>query len=141
MVGDSSGAVFAAHGDLAALMARDRFGVGRKLDVSLLDSTLNVYGQRLLEWLMHRGRVRSIGTKQPWYVPHKTFQTKDGVINAGVQEDHRASTSWPGTAIVVLEKAVYAEKGDASASTFQRTMLVGTRSYLEALASCRAAGR
>jgi crotonobetainyl-CoA:carnitine CoA-transferase CaiB-like acyl-CoA transferase len=97
IVGDFAGAAFASYGVAAALLARERFGVGQRVDVSLLDSVLHQYGQRLLQWPVAGRRVRPEGTKQFWgegtnrigNVPHKMFETSDGLITLGIQEEHR----------------------------------------------------
>ncbi len=100
---------------------------------------LLAYSLGLTEELVYGTTLAAMGIDKVRFTapvkPGDTIHVRSSVAS------HRESTSRPGTAIVVFEHAVYAEGGDAPACTFQRTMLVGTRFYVEALASDAGARR
>lgn len=89
IVSDFAAGAMACIGVLTALHVRDQTGEGQRVDVSLLDSSLHVFAQRLLEFPVRGTRLRPMGTKHPWNAPHKTFKTKDGWLNVGVQDEPR----------------------------------------------------
>jgi CoA:oxalate CoA-transferase len=89
IVSDFAGGAMATSGVLTALYVREKTGRGQKVDISLLDASLHVAAQRLLEYPVRGGRLRPMGTKHPWNHPHTTYRTQDGALNLGIQEEHR----------------------------------------------------
>ena len=75
-LGDTSSGLFAAIGVLAALNERDRTGIGRAVDVALLDSMLAILGDEVthahagLPPVPHRGG-------HPLFFPYESFPTRD----------------------------------------------------------------
>lgn len=84
-IGDIIAGMFLCQGLLAALMDRDRTGLGRKVDVAMLDSQLAI--------LEHAVAITSVtgtapgpsGARHPSITPFETFHASDGlfVIAAG----------------------------------------------------------
>ncbi len=84
-IGDIIAGMFLCQGLLAALMDRDRSGLGRKVDVAMLDSQLAI--------LEHAVAITSVtgtapgpsGARHPSITPFETFHASDGlfVIAAG----------------------------------------------------------
>jgi crotonobetainyl-CoA:carnitine CoA-transferase CaiB-like acyl-CoA transferase len=75
-LGDTASGLYAAIGILAALNERDRTGVGRSVDVALLDSIIAILGDEIthlgagLAPTPHRGG-------HPLFFPYEAFPTRD----------------------------------------------------------------
>lgn len=78
-ISDLGSGIYAAMGILAAIIARDRFGVGQFVDVSLLDTSVSVLGQMAALYL-GTGRIPSHGDKEKAIVPYGAFETLDRPI-------------------------------------------------------------
>lgn len=81
---DHHGAALFAAGILAALLKRERFGEGSRVDVSLLDAALDLQMESLV-CFMNGGRdddVRQRGRIAGWYysAPYGIYPTRDGDI-------------------------------------------------------------
>jgi CoA:oxalate CoA-transferase len=77
-LGDQMGAIFTAYGILAALVARERLGIGQKVNTSLLMSMMTLQGLMLgLNWYLHRPEVRT-DQKKPRNVLWNFYKCKDG---------------------------------------------------------------
>jgi crotonobetainyl-CoA:carnitine CoA-transferase CaiB-like acyl-CoA transferase len=80
LVGDiGGGAMFAAIGVLAALIARGKTGKGQYIDISFTDSVISLLTGRATDYFEHgllprRGET-TLGGAYPYY---NTYQTKDG---------------------------------------------------------------
>ncbi len=78
-MGDLSSAIFLAGAIVTALLARDRFGIGQKVDVSLMSAGMWVAGediQRRLIWGERVGNRKHARKKAPNPL-RNTYQTKD----------------------------------------------------------------
>ncbi|MCM8735232.1 CoA transferase [Azospirillum sp. A1-3] len=79
-IGDLGGGLFGALGVLAALQERERTGVGRHVDVSMLDVQISLLNYMGTMHLMSGNVPERLGNGHFVHVPYNTFQTADGHI-------------------------------------------------------------
>ena len=80
-IADQGAGMFAAHGILAALYARERTGVGGKVETSLLEATIALLAYEASYYFISGlvpGPVSSSGHRTQ--VPYQTFKTRDNYI-------------------------------------------------------------
>ncbi|MFW2587354.1 CaiB/BaiF CoA transferase family protein [Sagittula sp. SSi028] len=84
-IGDIIAGMYLTQGILAALMDRDRSGVGRKIDVAMLDSILAVLEHAVALTTTTGKAPGPTGARHPSITPFETFHASDGlfVIAAG----------------------------------------------------------
>lgn len=84
-IGDLVAGLYTALGILSALMMRGRDGVGRRVDIAMLDCQVAILEAALTTHLTGGGTPRRIGSRHPSIAPFQIFQTKDAplVICAG----------------------------------------------------------
>lgn len=77
-----------AHGAiLASLFARERTGLGQKVDLSLLETQLACLVNLASSHLIGGDNPMRSGTSHPSIVPYQSFETKDGHIVVGAGND------------------------------------------------------
>lgn len=79
-VADVSTGIFAAWGIAAALYDRERTGIGRRLDVAMLDSVFSMLITGLSRRLFTDRPTRRAGNRHPETYPVDSFATADGDI-------------------------------------------------------------
>ncbi|MFT4507801.1 CaiB/BaiF CoA transferase family protein [Caballeronia sp. 15711] len=79
-IGDLGGGIFGAMGVIAALLARERSGLGQHVDVSMLDVQISLLTYMATMHLMSGHIPERIGNSHFVHVPYNTFPTKDGYI-------------------------------------------------------------
>lgn len=79
-IGDLGGGIFGAMGVLAALQARYVTGVGRHVDVSMLDAQVSMLNYMATMHLMSGKLPERVGNAHPVHVPYNTFRTRDGHV-------------------------------------------------------------
>ena len=79
--------IFSAYGALAALYARERTGMGQKVEISLLDSMISLQTPRISQYFATGLNPARIGSASPFLSPIDTFETKDSYINISVFSD------------------------------------------------------
>jgi crotonobetainyl-CoA:carnitine CoA-transferase CaiB-like acyl-CoA transferase len=79
-IGDLSGGLFGALGVLAALNERARTGVGRHIDISMLDAQISLLNYMATMYLMSGNVPDRIGNSHFVHVPYNTYKTSDGHI-------------------------------------------------------------
>lgn len=86
-IGDLAAGLFASWSIMAALVERERTGVGRRLDIAMVDSLIALLPTAIAQWMTGTvpGRV---GNRHPLSTPFGTFRARDGhvvicVLNAG----------------------------------------------------------
>ena len=77
---DQGTGTWAALGVLAALLERDRTGVGSEVDVSLYETALGYIGYHLAGYLADGTVPHGQGTRFPMEAPYQVFATKDGEL-------------------------------------------------------------
>jgi CoA:oxalate CoA-transferase len=79
-IGDIVAGMFTAIGVLAALLERERSGVGQMLDVAMLDSQIAILENALVRYFVAGETPKPLGTRHPILTPFQAFPTKDGYI-------------------------------------------------------------
>ncbi|MCM2346858.1 MAG: CoA transferase [Acidovorax soli] len=79
-IGDLGGGIFGAMGVLAALQARHVTGLGRHVDVSMLDAQVSMLNYMATMHLMSGKLPERVGNAHPVHVPYNTFRTRDGHV-------------------------------------------------------------
>jgi crotonobetainyl-CoA:carnitine CoA-transferase CaiB-like acyl-CoA transferase len=79
--------VHAAAGILAAVHERERSGLGRHLDLSLLDVTLAALVNQAQSALLTGQAPARLGSSHPNIVPYQAFPTADGDLTVAVGND------------------------------------------------------
>ncbi|WP_417554903.1 CaiB/BaiF CoA transferase family protein [Microbacterium sp.] len=77
---DSATGVFAAVGVLTALYARERTGIGTRVDASLMESTLSLLSYQAQKYLSLGIVPGQDGNDHPIMFPQGTFKTRGGAI-------------------------------------------------------------
>jgi len=70
---------------LAALLDRDRTGLGQKVEVSMLEAALEIQGTRLAELLGAGLRPAPMGSANPSFAPDRAYATLDHELFVSVQ--------------------------------------------------------
>jgi crotonobetainyl-CoA:carnitine CoA-transferase CaiB-like acyl-CoA transferase len=86
-LGDLSGGIFACKGILAALYARERDGQGRRVELSMFDSMLNLLTYMGTMWLTNGELPQPPGSGHDYTVPWQAFAAKDGYAVVATRED------------------------------------------------------
>ncbi len=79
----------AVIGIQAALIQREKTGVGQHIDISLLDSQVAVLANQALNYLVGATVPQRLGNAHPNIVPYQTFETADGHIIMAVGSDRQ----------------------------------------------------
>jgi len=79
-IADVTTGMFAAWGIAAALYDRERTGVGRRLDVAMLDSVFSMLLTSLSRRLFTERPTERVGNRHPETYPVDSFATRDGDI-------------------------------------------------------------
>jgi crotonobetainyl-CoA:carnitine CoA-transferase CaiB-like acyl-CoA transferase len=86
-ISDIMAGMYATVAILAALREREATGIGRRIDISLLDCQVAWLYNQVSNYLVS-GRVPArYGNAHPNIVPYETFRTADGHVNLGVGND------------------------------------------------------
>jgi crotonobetainyl-CoA:carnitine CoA-transferase CaiB-like acyl-CoA transferase len=88
-VADLFTGMFAAQAILAALIAKDRDGLGQHIDMALFDSQLAMLANVGSSCLVSDEEPKRFGNAHPTVVPYQTFGTADGRIVIAVGNDHQ----------------------------------------------------
>jgi crotonobetainyl-CoA:carnitine CoA-transferase CaiB-like acyl-CoA transferase len=86
-VGDITAGMFAAHGILAALVARTRTGQGAYIDVALNDALLALHTYQAGRFFATGEAPGREGNHHATIAPYGTFKVRDGFINVAVGSD------------------------------------------------------
>jgi crotonobetainyl-CoA:carnitine CoA-transferase CaiB-like acyl-CoA transferase len=91
-IADLSTGLYATIGILSALFAREQTGVGRKIDVSLLDSITSLLSNQAMSWLLGGVVPQAIGSDHGNVAPYAAFRTADRHIVIAVGSDQQFRT-------------------------------------------------
>jgi crotonobetainyl-CoA:carnitine CoA-transferase CaiB-like acyl-CoA transferase len=79
--------LFAAQGVLAALVARERTGVGQRVDIGMLDATAALLTYQAGNYFTTGEAPARMGNRHPTIAPYESFPTADGEIVVAVGND------------------------------------------------------
>ena len=88
-LGDETAGLLAVQGILAALLARERTGLGQRVEVALHDGLLSLLTYHAQNWWSGGPRPTRLGNAHPSIVPYQTFQAADAWINVGVGNERQ----------------------------------------------------
>jgi crotonobetainyl-CoA:carnitine CoA-transferase CaiB-like acyl-CoA transferase len=86
-ISDIVAGMFAAHGVLAALYARENTGVGQVVDIGMLDATAALLTYQAGNYFTTGETPGRMGNRHPTIVPYEVFDTSDGEIVIAVGND------------------------------------------------------
>jgi crotonobetainyl-CoA:carnitine CoA-transferase CaiB-like acyl-CoA transferase len=88
--GDPNAGIHAAFAAQAALWHRDRSGAGQHVEVSLLESSINVIPEGIIEQTMNGFPPPRAGARDRWMSPHGTFPCsgEDAWLGIAVRDNH-----------------------------------------------------
>ena len=86
-LGDETAGLLAVQGILAALLVRERTGLGQRVEIALHDGLLSLLTFHAQIWWAGGRAPTRIGNAHPSIVPYQTFPTADGWMNVGVGND------------------------------------------------------
>jgi len=73
----------------AALIAREKTGIGQHIDIALLDTQVSVLANQAMNYLVSGRAPKRLGNAHPNIVPYQTFETSDGHIIMAVGNDRQ----------------------------------------------------
>jgi CoA:oxalate CoA-transferase len=79
-IGDLAGGLFFSQGILAAIVEKQKSGQGQYLDVSMLESQVNLLENAVIRYFATGELARRMGTSHQLAVPFQAFTTQDGYI-------------------------------------------------------------
>ena len=79
-IGDLAAGVFCSWAILAALYERERTGVGRRIDVGMVDSLVALMPTAISQWMFGTTPPRRSGNRHPLSTPFGAFRAKDGHV-------------------------------------------------------------
>lgn len=79
-LGDLAGSIFSLFGLLAALHERNTTGLGKHIEVAMLDSMIALQGYLSQIYFVTGQSPQPVGTQHPSIVPYGSFPTSDGHV-------------------------------------------------------------
>lgn len=89
---DTIGGMSAAFAICAAVIRRERTGVGARLDVSMLEAALSAMGWPLTNYLVSGVEPIAMGDQNATAAPSGTFRTGDGLLNIAANKQSQFET-------------------------------------------------
>ena len=86
-ISDILGGLSAAIGILSAIYYKQRTGIGQKIDVALVDSTISALEIINMIYLVEGRIPQRIGNRYEANYPYDTFKTEDGTVVIGAAND------------------------------------------------------
>jgi crotonobetainyl-CoA:carnitine CoA-transferase CaiB-like acyl-CoA transferase len=83
-IADLAAGAMAAHGVVLALFARERTGVGQKVEIAMLEVMASLLTYQGQPYLATGVSPRRTGNEHPSIVPYQVFQAADGYLTIGV---------------------------------------------------------
>jgi crotonobetainyl-CoA:carnitine CoA-transferase CaiB-like acyl-CoA transferase len=87
-IADNSTAFMAFGAISAALYAREKSGIGQKVELNLIDMMVLNLSTRFGQYLATGENPKPMGNQHSQVVPYQAFPTKNGWMMAGAQADH-----------------------------------------------------
>lgn len=88
-IADITTGLYAMQGILLALAARERTGLGQRVDLSLLESIVSLLTNVASNYLVGGVQPKQYGTAHPSIVPYQLFSTADGFVYLAVGNDRQ----------------------------------------------------
>ena len=88
-IADIMAGMYAANAILAALQARERSGLGQRIDVPLYDSQVAWLANQNMNYLVGGVTPGRMGTAHPNLVPYQAFETRDGDLMLAIGNDRQ----------------------------------------------------
>ncbi|KAH8697576.1 CoA-transferase family III domain-containing protein [Talaromyces proteolyticus] len=80
------------HGAIvSALLAREKTGIGQKIDTSLFETTISILANVGMSWINLGKEAQRWGTAHPTIVPYEAFKTKDSFLVVGAVNNRQFS--------------------------------------------------
>ncbi|MFQ5881039.1 MAG: CaiB/BaiF CoA transferase family protein [Candidatus Methylomirabilales bacterium] len=86
-VADIVAGMYAVQGILLALVARERYGKGQKIDIALLDSMISLLTYQAGIFFTTGQSPHRMGNLHPTITPYEPFEAQDGYFNVAVGND------------------------------------------------------
>lgn len=86
-ISDIVAGMFAAHGVLAALLAREKTGEGQVVDIGMLDGAAALLTYQAGNYFTTGETPRRLGNRHPTIVPYEVFDASDGEVVIAVGND------------------------------------------------------
>ncbi|MFT7625742.1 MAG: crotonobetainyl-CoA:carnitine CoA-transferase CaiB-like acyl-CoA transferase, partial [Myxococcota bacterium] len=80
-IGDLVGGLYAVQGIMAALYERERTGLGKRVDISMLDGLVSLLTYQASAWLVGGKPPGRLGNQHPSICPFETLRTSDGHLS------------------------------------------------------------
>ena len=119
-IGDLGGGMFAVMGIQAALLARQRTGVGQHVDISMLDVQISLLNYMATMYAMSGDIPGPIGNSHFVHTPYNTFATSDDIIVIAVIGDN----FWPPLLDVVDIDALRSPRFDTAEARLKEKPLI-----------------
>jgi crotonobetainyl-CoA:carnitine CoA-transferase CaiB-like acyl-CoA transferase len=87
-IGDLGGGMFAVMGIQAALIERERSGLGQHVDISMLDCQISMLNYMATMYFLSGKDPYPLGNAHTAHVPYNTYRTADGFIVVAVITDN-----------------------------------------------------
>jgi formyl-CoA transferase/CoA:oxalate CoA-transferase len=84
---DMVAGLYCAQGITAALLARERSGIGQRVDIGMLDTTAALLTYQAANWFANGKIPPRQGNRHATIAPYETFTTRDGDIVIAVGND------------------------------------------------------
>lgn len=84
---DMVAGLYCSQGITAALLARERSGLGQRVDIGMLDTTAALLTYQAANWFTTGETPQRIGNRHATIAPYETFTTSDGEIVIAVGND------------------------------------------------------
>ena len=91
-IADITSGLYAMHGVLLALAARERTGEGQRVDTSLLESIVSLLTHIASNYLVGGVPPRQYGNSHPSIVPYQLFRTSDAFIYIAIGNERQFAT-------------------------------------------------
>jgi formyl-CoA transferase/CoA:oxalate CoA-transferase len=86
-ISDIVAGMFAAHGVLAALLAREKTGEGQVVDIGMLDGAAALLTYQAGSYFATGETPKRLGNRHPTIVPYEVFDASDGAVVIAVGND------------------------------------------------------
>jgi CoA:oxalate CoA-transferase len=87
-IGDLGGGMFGAMGIMAALLERERSGIGQHVDISMVDVQISLLNYMATMHFLSGDNPHPIGNSHFVHVPYNSYQTADGHLVIAVITDN-----------------------------------------------------